>query len=169
MVPAGKQDNPQQRSFDLSLCGVQVPGMRVDLSRSEVQYLLGLIPTSPAGVSTVAFDCFQTLREALERSQGNAVGVSYTRGPSTAASARCMSLDTFEDMSNIAVFISQRNAIVDGSAREIRRKAGLTLVDVANALGVSATTVGRWESGQRVPRPAPASRYIRLLAELEAQ
>ena len=80
-----------------------------------------------------------------------------------------MSLDTFEDMSNIAVFISQRNAIADGSAREIRKKAGLTLVDVANALGVSATTVGRWESGQRVPRLAPASRYIRLLAELEAQ
>lgn len=54
-----------------------------------------------------------------------------------------------------------------GRAREIRVAAGLSLADVAGAIGVAAGTVQRWENGLRKPYGAPALRYGALLGALD--
>lgn len=46
-------------------------------------------------------------------------------------------------------------------------EAGLSLTDVADRLGVSRSTVSRWERGLRVPRSMNRDRYLTLLAELK--
>jgi len=61
-----------------------------------------------------------------------------------------------------------RRMVRDGSARRVRSEARLTLSDVARSLGVCASTVLRWESGESLPRSPIAERYGRLLAELDA-
>lgn len=53
-----------------------------------------------------------------------------------------------------------------GAARSIRIAAGLSLPEVAEACGVVACTVYRWERGQRAPRGKPALRYAALLDSL---
>jgi transcriptional regulator with XRE-family HTH domain len=52
--------------------------------------------------------------------------------------------------------------------RAIRLRAGATLTDVGDELGVSAVAVSRWESGTRSPRRDLAQRYAVLLADLRA-
>jgi len=47
--------------------------------------------------------------------------------------------------------------------RALRRRAGLALVDVADALGVEQSSVCRWERGDRVPRGEAAVAYLELL------
>jgi transcriptional regulator with XRE-family HTH domain len=55
-----------------------------------------------------------------------------------------------------------------GAARSIRLAAGLSLPQVAVAVGVkSPTTVWRWEEGLRAPSGKPALAYKRLLDELQ--
>lgn len=61
-----------------------------------------------------------------------------------------------------------RRLAADGTARQLRQAAGLSLYDVARDLGVGAGTVSRWETHQRVPRGDAAVRYAGLLAELLA-
>lgn len=56
--------------------------------------------------------------------------------------------------------------VASGRAREIRTEAGLSLHEVAAAVGVAAATVWRWEAGQRTPRGAAAARYLALLRQL---
>jgi DNA-binding transcriptional regulator YiaG len=56
--------------------------------------------------------------------------------------------------------------ISSGRAREIRRAAGLTCLAVAGEVGVSESTVGRWENGQKFPGPAHAAAYHALLTRL---
>jgi DNA-binding transcriptional regulator YiaG len=54
------------------------------------------------------------------------------------------------------------------SVRErIRRTARASLRDVAQSLGVTPTTVQRWESGASTPRRGHAIAYRLLLEELE--
>lgn len=53
-----------------------------------------------------------------------------------------------------------------GSARSVRRASGLSLREMAAALGVQPSTVMRWESQQRVPKPEAALRYKALLDKL---
>ena len=50
--------------------------------------------------------------------------------------------------------------------RAARIAAGLTMQDVAEALGVHVTSVLRWERGKRKPRGANAERYAVLLQDL---
>jgi DNA-binding transcriptional regulator YiaG len=53
---------------------------------------------------------------------------------------------------------------------EIRRTAGLTQRDVADALGVShRVVVARWEAGTRSPRGDLRARYATLLRDLIAR
>ena len=53
-----------------------------------------------------------------------------------------------------------------GTARQVRQRAGLSLSEVAAAVGVSTATVFRWERGQRRPTGAAALRYARMCQTL---
>lgn len=53
-------------------------------------------------------------------------------------------------------------------ARELRRSAGLTQADVAQALGVNRVTVTRWETGVQRPHGELRDRWADLLNEIAA-
>ena len=53
-----------------------------------------------------------------------------------------------------------------GKARAIREEAHLHRADIARAVGVSASTVSRWESGDRLPAGERALAYGALLDRL---
>jgi len=74
------------------------------------------------------------------------------------------------DMNNtdLVRLAAVRSLADSGRARSIRRAAGISLQEVANVVGVRASTISRWESGQRVPRGDAALRYARLLHRLAA-
>jgi DNA-binding transcriptional regulator YiaG len=59
-----------------------------------------------------------------------------------------------------------RELVASGEAAFRRRRSRLSEADVANAVGVTAAAVSRWENGQRFPTGAPALVYGRLLKEL---
>jgi transcriptional regulator with XRE-family HTH domain len=59
-----------------------------------------------------------------------------------------------------------RQACRTGAARAIRRAAGLSLAEIARAVGSTPSAVSRWERGLRVPRAEAAQRYGALLREL---
>ena len=61
-----------------------------------------------------------------------------------------------------------RGMVESGEARELRLRARLSLGEVAEAVGVSTSTIFRWENGQRRPHGAPALRYLKLLVETMA-
>lgn len=50
--------------------------------------------------------------------------------------------------------------------RLIRRRAGLTQAQLANAIGVSRPVLARWETGARTPKGANRSRYLLALTHL---
>lgn len=62
-----------------------------------------------------------------------------------------------------------RRLIHEGTAREIRERAHLSLSEVARHVGRTPTTIHRWENGERLPRREDAIRYGRLLERLAAQ
>ncbi len=51
-------------------------------------------------------------------------------------------------------------------ARTLRTAAGLSLADVAEAIGVTPAAVHSWENGKYLPRGEHAVRYARLLEDL---
>lgn len=53
-----------------------------------------------------------------------------------------------------------------GTGRQIRLRAGLSLSDVAGAVGRSPVTVHRWERGKRSPRGTAAVLWADLLDAL---
>lgn len=53
-----------------------------------------------------------------------------------------------------------------GAGREVRLRAGLSLREVADAVGTSDVTVLHWERGESVPRLPAALAYWRLLQQL---
>jgi transcriptional regulator with XRE-family HTH domain len=61
-----------------------------------------------------------------------------------------------------------RMAAQDGSAREIREEARITILELAERVGVSAAAISRWERGNRVPRGAAARAYAAVLLDLQA-
>jgi len=56
-----------------------------------------------------------------------------------------------------------------GYGRDVRVKAGLSLADVAGAIGVSTATVYRWETGKYRPAGAAALAWGRLIDALAAR
>lgn len=60
-----------------------------------------------------------------------------------------------------------RAAAANGRACQVRQQAGLTQLEIAEAVGVAQPTVALWESGKRVPRGAAALRYAEALETLE--
>lgn len=61
-----------------------------------------------------------------------------------------------------------RDMVHGGLVRDLRVDAGLTLSEVARAVGVTPAAVHLWERGARIPRGKPAVRYARLLLDLES-
>lgn len=61
-----------------------------------------------------------------------------------------------------------RRAATSGEGRRRREAAGLSLREVAGALGVDPTTLQKWERGDRAPRGEPAIRWMDLLDQLAA-
>jgi transcriptional regulator with XRE-family HTH domain len=53
-----------------------------------------------------------------------------------------------------------------GEAQALRLGAGLSLREVAAAVGISHSNLWRWEAGQRTPRGRAALAWAVLLAEL---
>jgi len=62
-----------------------------------------------------------------------------------------------------------RSLTRSGIARSIRLAAGLSLSEMAGAVGASISAVHRWETGSCAPRGAVGVRYGRLLEELIAR
>lgn len=54
----------------------------------------------------------------------------------------------------------------EGQARRLRQQAELSLSEVGLAVGVSASTVCKWERARRRPTGAAALRYARLLESI---
>ena len=66
--------------------------------------------------------------------------------------------------------LARVRALVDsGAARVVRVSKRLSLSEVALTVGVSKSTVFRWEAGERTPRGEKALRYGRLLEQLMAR
>ena len=65
--------------------------------------------------------------------------------------------------------VKVRRMLNDGTARERRKAAGLSLQDVADAIGVDIASVYRWETRRRTPRRDLALRYADLLDALDRQ
>ena len=59
-----------------------------------------------------------------------------------------------------------RRVLQDGSGRRLREEAGLSRATIASRIPCHQATLAKWETGQRVPRPATAARYAKVLAEL---
>lgn len=72
------------------------------------------------------------------------------------------------DFDRIVQLANARRRVRDSkTARDIRIRAGLTEEDMAQALGVTQSTISRWEGGSRQPRGDAAIRWAELLAKLE--
>jgi transcriptional regulator with XRE-family HTH domain len=52
---------------------------------------------------------------------------------------------------------------------ELRQKKGLSITDLANALGVAESTVYRWENGETTPRLGQVSKLQEALDLSEAE
>jgi len=50
-----------------------------------------------------------------------------------------------------------------GRGARLRELAGLSQTDIAKLIGVSSSTVSRWESGERAPRSEHAVLYAKAL------
>lgn len=59
-----------------------------------------------------------------------------------------------------------RAALQSGECRRDRKAARVSAAEIAQALGVSRTTVGDWEAGRKMPTAAHALAYGRLLRDL---
>jgi transcriptional regulator with XRE-family HTH domain len=63
---------------------------------------------------------------------------------------------------------ARRDLPAPAARRALRELAGLSQDDLARVLNVTRSTVSRWESGEREPRPAILYQYVDLLDRLRA-
>lgn len=68
----------------------------------------------------------------------------------------------------LALVVDARAALADGSGKELRERANLSLREAANYIGVVPSVLWRWEAGTACPSPASAARYARFLAQLRS-
>ncbi len=59
-----------------------------------------------------------------------------------------------------------RVLIRSGVPRAVRKKLGLSLAEVAASVGVTRSSVLRWETGETAPRSAAALRYVAEIRRL---
>ena len=60
-----------------------------------------------------------------------------------------------------------RRIAASGEAERLRVEAGLSRGDVARDIGITETSLRRWERGLRRPSGRAALRYLELLAALK--
>jgi len=60
----------------------------------------------------------------------------------------------------------RRSLPCPAECRLLRLRAGLTLIDVAETLGVTESSVSRYERGRRRPRGVIADKYVEALGVL---
>jgi transcriptional regulator with XRE-family HTH domain len=70
------------------------------------------------------------------------------------------------DVQSVVDLSRVRQLTRSGAARSVRIAAKLSLSDIGDAVGVTPSTVFRWENGQRAPRGEAALRYVALLDRL---
>ena len=71
-------------------------------------------------------------------------------------------------LNHLVKLATVRAAARSGASRDVRMAAGLSLREVAEAIGVGVSTIHRWEAGDRRPHGAAALRYADLISELKA-
>lgn len=69
---------------------------------------------------------------------------------------------------DVLLIAKARRLSQSGEARNLREAAGLSIREVAGAIGGSPSAVWRWENGQRQPRGQAAAAWARLLEDLRA-
>jgi DNA-binding transcriptional regulator YiaG len=68
---------------------------------------------------------------------------------------------------NLIATSRRRRSLPEPRVRKaLRQAAGLTEVEVGRAIGVTASTVSRWETGRRSPRGTVRDAYTELLEAL---
>jgi transcriptional regulator with XRE-family HTH domain len=78
-----------------------------------------------------------------------------------------MMTDSDRVADEIKRLMREKNALPPPAERRaLRERAGLSLRDVASAMGVTGPAVIRWESGQRMPRGRNLPDYLRVLDTL---
>lgn len=70
------------------------------------------------------------------------------------------------NLDGIHLLNAARTYAATGTGRAIRQAAGLSMSEVAEALGVTESTIWRWEQGKHRPRGEPAREWARLLNRL---
>lgn len=71
-------------------------------------------------------------------------------------------------MNESIIVAKARHLLATGEAKQIRLSGHVEISAIARDLGVSQTTVWRWENGQRIPRGPVAVRYAQILERLRA-
>jgi transcriptional regulator with XRE-family HTH domain len=66
----------------------------------------------------------------------------------------------------LQLIIEGRETARSGRGARVRRFAGISQAELGEAVGVTSTTISRWERGQRQPRGHHAIAYLRALREL---
>ena len=80
-----------------------------------------------------------------------------------------MTVDTpLTERHDVTLLADARRMAGSGEARALRLAAGLTLEEIAGAVGVTRQAVAAWETGERRPRGENARRYGEALRGLRA-
>jgi transcriptional regulator with XRE-family HTH domain len=69
-------------------------------------------------------------------------------------------------MENVVLLVRARALAATGEGRRRREAAGLSIRELAAAIGVDAPTLSRWELGRMRPRRASALRWLAILDEV---
>ncbi|HKH88624.1 MAG TPA: helix-turn-helix transcriptional regulator [Acidimicrobiales bacterium] len=72
-------------------------------------------------------------------------------------------------MTDVSLLIRGRRLADDGRGRRLRERAGLSVSELAHALGVDVGTLSRWETGKAKPRPESALRWASACEAIERE
>jgi transcriptional regulator with XRE-family HTH domain len=75
--------------------------------------------------------------------------------------------DKAELLRDVVEVARVRALAASGEARRIRERTGVSVRELARAIGTSAGSLSRWETGENTPRHAAALPWAHVLRELE--